>query len=221
MAEEAGPEAREQQRELLARLDVLCVEDDPEVLELLAAFLRARCRTVYEARDGVAGLALFRSARPHLVLTDIRMPKLDGLGMAAAIRELDAQVPILLTSAYEEVASFKRALDLGVETFVEKPPDPEQLDRALLACAARLQADAGRSPQGAKVQGGRPLAPREREVLRLVAEGLSSKEIARSMGIALSTVETHRKNIMDKLSLGSVAELTKYALRAGLTTLED
>lgn len=123
----------------LKGLTVLYVEDDDDTRARLAEFLARRVRRVLVASDGAAGLADYRAFRPDLVITDIQMPPMDGLTMARLIRELDANVPILVTTAYDQTEYLTRAIDIGVESYVMKPIDGARFHAALLGCARRLR----------------------------------------------------------------------------------
>lgn len=127
--------------EFLFTVSVLYVEDEPGVLEDLAIFLRRRCARVDVAANGLEGLERFREGRQDVVVTDIRMPVMDGLEMAKHIRQLDREVPVVLLTAYDESDYFMRAIDVGVTHFVKKPADPEDIARAVYDSAlARFQA---------------------------------------------------------------------------------
>jgi signal transduction histidine kinase len=126
----------------LATLTVLYVENDETTRVQLARFLRRRVERVVEASNGNEGLACFRAARPSLVVTDIEMPEMDGLAMAGEIRRLDPNVPIVVTTAFEQVDYLRRSIDAGVDKFVSKPVDVEKLESALVACAHHLRAEA-------------------------------------------------------------------------------
>jgi signal transduction histidine kinase len=126
----------------LKGLTVLYVEDDDDTRARLAEFLARRVRRVLVASDGAAGLADYRAFRPDLVITDIQMPPMDGLTMARLIRELDDDVPILVTTAFDQTEYLTRAIEIGVETYVMKPIDGQRLHAALLGCARRLRLEA-------------------------------------------------------------------------------
>jgi signal transduction histidine kinase len=125
----------------LATLTVLYVEDDAPTRTQLARFLRRRVRRLVEASNGAEGLARFRADRPSLIVTDIEMPGMDGLSMADAIRRLDRDVPIVVTTAFEQVDYLLRSIDVGVDKYVTKPVDVDKLEAALLSIAHRLRAE--------------------------------------------------------------------------------
>ena len=163
------------------------------------------------------------------------MPNLNG---ADATRQLLAASPgckVIAISARTDSVIIREALRAGASAFVPKVAAFEELVTALKAVErgesylsptvtgdlveSYIRADGdGKMSDGAARDTGRPLTDREREVLQLVAEGLAMKQIAVELGVSVKTIETHRRQIMDKLDLFSVAELTKYAIRHGLTT---
>lgn len=125
----------------LKTLNLLYVEDDPEVRAEMAAYLGRRVGALHLAGNGAEGLAAFTAVRPDLVVTDIRMPVLDGLAMAQAIRAADPLVPIVVTTAFEQTDYLQRAIEIGVTRYVLKPVHADQLEAALLDCARRLYAE--------------------------------------------------------------------------------
>ena len=128
-------------KSFLARTTLLLVEDDPDARAHLAAALARRVGRVLTAPGGAQGLEAFRAERPHLVVTDIQMPGLDGLGMAESIRALDPKVPIIFTTAFEQTDYMARAIDLGISHYVLKPIQMDRLDACLLKCAHGLRAE--------------------------------------------------------------------------------
>jgi len=127
--------------DFLKGLTILYVEDEPEVRDQLAGFLRRRAARLILAENGEEGLESFRRHRPQLVVTDIRMPVMDGLTMAREIRALDAGVPLIVTTAFEQTDYLLRSIDIGVDKYVTKPIDVERLSRALCDCAHRLRGE--------------------------------------------------------------------------------
>ena len=187
-----SPPVRDPDGAWLATLSVLYVEDDDATREQLARFLRRRVGRLLEAGDGAAGLALFAAERPALVVTDIQMPKLDGLAMAEEIRRLDAGVPIVVTTAFEQVGYLQRSIDAGVDKYVTKPVDTDKLEAALLSCARRLRAETllARARQGELDD----LRAHEREAIGLLAGGMAHdfnnllQAVLSSVGLAVPLV---------------------------------
>lgn len=125
--------------ELLRGLSVLYVEDDEDVRRQLATFLARRVRRVITASDGAEGLAAFRADRPDIVVTDLRMPGMDGLALARALHDEAPGVPIIVTTAFNEPEYEQKATGAGVDLYVRKPVERAEMHGALLACARRLR----------------------------------------------------------------------------------
>jgi diguanylate cyclase (GGDEF)-like protein/PAS domain S-box-containing protein len=119
---------------------LLYVEDDETTREYLAHYLSRRMGMVYVAQDGEEGLSLFRAYRPQIVLSDIRMPKMDGLAMAKAIRQQDKDVPIVLISGSDNAEDAECMLEMGVSRFYMKPLDPGRLNNTIQACIRQVNA---------------------------------------------------------------------------------
>jgi putative two-component system response regulator len=120
----------------LKTLTVLYVEDEEEIRELLSRFLRRWVGTLNVAENGQQGLEAYRAQRPDVLVTDIRMPVMDGLDMAAAIRDEDGDVPIIVITAYSERDYFMRSIEIGVDKYVVKPVDTDLLLKAIYRGAA-------------------------------------------------------------------------------------
>ncbi|MCQ8102678.1 EAL domain-containing protein [Methylomonas sp. SURF-2] len=123
----------------LAGLTILCVEDGKEARNLLSIFLRRKGGKILEAEDGEQGLALYRQYKPDIIISDFRMPKLDGIKMCQAIRALgDDSTPIIFLSAHSEVALLQEAISLGATQYIVKPISFEQLNKALEVATEKL-----------------------------------------------------------------------------------
>ncbi|OSM02178.1 GGDEF domain-containing response regulator [Magnetofaba australis] len=136
-------------QEFLKSLTILYVEDNEEIRLQLSLFLKRRVGELITAANGQEGLTLFASRQPDMVITDILMPVMDGLAMARAIREQNDDVPIIVTTAYNDDEYFMRSIELSIDRYVLKPTDPHQLITALEKCARLLwrqreQAEANR-----------------------------------------------------------------------------
>jgi DNA-binding NarL/FixJ family response regulator len=202
---------------------VLICDDHAVVRQGLRTYLELQedIEVVGEAADGQAAIDAAARTAPDVVLLDLAMPDRDGLGALPRLREL-ARV-IVLTSFGEDDRLFA-ALRGGAVGFLLKDTEPAELVRAIRT------AHAGQSPLSPAVaarvidqlaQAGRPraieaLTPREREVLRLIAEGLSNKRIARELGVAEKTVKTHVGHVLAKLDLTDRTQAALYAVREGL-----
>lgn len=174
---------------------------------------------VGEERDGARALEAVRALRPDIAVLDIEMPSLSGIDVARTVRDEGLPTAVLLLSMHREESFVDAALEAGVVAYVLKDDAPEELIEAIHAIARReLYLSRGLGP----VRGNRnELSPRQRGIVRLLAKGLTSKEIAVDLDLSVKTVEGYRALIMDKLDLHSVAQLTKYAIRNALTTLDE
>lgn len=182
-----------------------------------------------EAGDGLAVLGLVADAKPDVVVMDIAMPGLNGVETTRRLAAEHPQIKVIGLSAYSDKRFVMEMLDAGAVGYVVKAAAGDDLMRAIRAvtrgqtylcpevAATLVETVRGNATRGDQA-GGR-LGRREQEVLTFLAEGHSSPEIAARLHIAPSTVEVHRRNIMRKLDLHSVAELTKYAIREGLTSV--
>ena len=185
---------------------------------------------VGEANDGREAVALAGSLLPDVIVMDIGMPNLNGIEAAHRITESSPNIAIVMLSMHSDEAYVLRALKAGARAYLLKDSAEEDLTRAIEAVrdgksffspavSRVLLADYMRKLQRAGAEDSYDLlSSREREVLQLVAEGKSSKEIATILGLSTYTVETHRSNIMQKLDLKGIPELILYAVRKGLIT---
>ncbi len=182
---------------------------------------------VAEAGDGAEALRVLRETEVDLVVLDIAMPRMTGLQAAREIARMRTPPRVLMLSMHDNEQYFFEALKVGASGYVLKSVADEDL---LAACRAAIRGEAFVYPgaMGALVRdylarlrrGERVpatvLTPREDEVLKLIAEGLSSKEISEELTISIKTVENHRANILGKLGMRDRTQLTRYAIRAGL-----
>jgi DNA-binding NarL/FixJ family response regulator len=184
---------------------------------------------VAETGDGREALRLVRQKKPDIALIDISMPELNGLEVASRIVHEHPHTRVIIVSMHGDDESVRRALVAGASGYLLKNSDRSELELALRAVA---RGDKWLSPsltnrvvaaytQGAPGDGRfAALTPRQREVLQLVAEGHSNKEIASRLNVALKTVETHRTELMDRLGIHGVASLVRYAIQVGLVRPE-
>lgn len=131
----------EQDINYLKTLTVLHVEDDHETRTLMRHIIGKRVGTLLEADNGASGITSFTDNRPHIIITDVMMPIMDGLAMAQQIREMDPSVPIIVTTAFGHNDYLMQAIDIGIDKYVTKPMNTERLRRALLECARRLRSE--------------------------------------------------------------------------------
>jgi DNA-binding NarL/FixJ family response regulator len=178
-----------------------------------------------ESGDGHETLELIRSLQPDLVLLDISMPGLNGLEIAERVGRESPAVRIVVLSMHATESYVADALRAGVVGYLRKSAAVAELPAAIASVAAGeiyLSPGISRQVIEALRRGGAPprplagLSPRQREVLQLIAEGLSSKEIGFRLGISSKTVDTHRTQIMDRLDIHTIPGLVRCAMRAGL-----
>jgi two-component system nitrate/nitrite response regulator NarL len=213
------------------RIRVMVVDDHPVVRRGISLCLsrQPQIAIVGEAGDGREAIRLARELQPDLILMDIDMPQMSGLAVAELLQREMPRVKVLILSMHSNSDYVVRIIQSGARGFILKEAPAEELVRAIEmvnAGDAYFSPDVARVALNKFVQGSGhaveapPLTSREREVLMLIADGLSNKEIACQLSVGVRTVETHRERIMRKLDIHSVAGLTKYAISTGLVTLE-
>lgn len=212
----------------MKKLSIMLVDDHRMFRDALRTLLEkeAHIEVVAEASNGLEVTRLARAASPDIVCMDINLPGMNGI---ETTRRLVAALPHIKVIAVSVIAEQRYILDMfdaGAVAYVNKVEAIDELLRAIAAVrnnhkylcprAADVVANALSGQHAAQVSPPTQLGPRERHVLQLVAEGASSSQIADRLNIAQSTVDVHRRNIMRKLDLHSVAELTRYAINNGL-----
>ena len=208
---------------------VLLADDHGIVRRGLRSLLEeAGVSVVAEAADGLEAIRLTEEHRPDLVILDIGMPKLSGIEVAARSQKLDRPPGVIILSMHADESYIIRALAAGARAYLLKDATDEDLLPAVRAVGAGkpffsptvtavLVEDYVRALQKRGLSDSyHLLTDREREVLHLLAEGRSNKEVAALLDLGLSTVETHRANLMQKLNLHNTAEIVLYAVRKGL-----
>jgi DNA-binding NarL/FixJ family response regulator len=179
---------------------------------------------VGEADDGRKVLALVEQLKPDVVLMDLSMPGLTGLEATARLKKSWPKIRVMVLSMHQNEEYVRQAWRSGAVAYLLKDAAPQELELALQAV---LRGETYLSPSlatnvpelTAQLQGHPTtdqLTPRQTEVLRMVAQGFSSKEIAREMDLSVKTVETHRTNLMKQLDIHEVTGLVRYAIRKGL-----
>jgi two-component system response regulator NreC len=211
---------------------ILLADDHKIVREGLRSLLDGQrdMQVVAEAEDGRTAVTLTRKLAPHVVVMDIGMPDLNGIEATRQICAVKGPVKVIALSMHSDSRFVLRMFEAGASGYVLKDAAFEELARAVRevfadrtyvspAVADIVVDEYVRRHGGSGAAAASPLTPREREVLQLLAEGWSTKGIAAHLKVSVKTVETHRQHIMEKLDIHSVAELTKYAVREGLTSL--
>ena len=212
---------------------VLLVDDHQLMREGLRKILESTSgiEVVGEAEDGRSALAAVAAFRPEVVVMDVAMNGMNGIDATQQVRKDHPAVKVVALSTHADKRYVRNMIRAGAAAYVLKESASEDLLRAVRAAArgehylspqitgCLLESwSVPQAPESSSVY--ELLGSREREVLRLLSEGKTSKEIAGQLELSIKTVETHRRNITHKVGLHSIAELTKYAVREGLTTLE-
>jgi len=214
----------------MPRATVLLADDHAVVAEGLASLLRSDFEVVGTATDGAELVEAARRSRPDVIVTDLAMPGMSGLDALRRLRAdgdgsapSHAKVIVLTMHADPELAA--EALRAGASGFILKHAAGAELVaaiRSVLRGKTYLSTELADDVLGRLAEPGAPrgqkLTPRQREVVRLLADGRTMKEVAASLGVSPRTVETHKYQIMEALGLGSTAELIRYAIEHGLTT---
>jgi DNA-binding NarL/FixJ family response regulator len=206
-----------------ARAVITCVvaDDHPAVLDAVAEFLTvAGIEVVGRARDGDEALARIQERKPRIALVDVRMPGIGGIELARRVARVAPETAILLYTGYGDQALLTEALDAGVAGFVLKEAPLDDLVRAIESVAAGssfVDPVLAGALAASAVGGTLPkLTQRERDVLRLLADGLSNEEIGKRLFISAETVRTHIRKAMDKLDADTRTAAVARALREHL-----
>jgi DNA-binding NarL/FixJ family response regulator len=211
----------------MKKVRVVLADDHRLVRAGLRALLDAtpQVEVVAEAADGEEAMQLIAEHQPDVALIDIAMPKLSGLAVLHQVTAAKLPTKILLLSMYDNDEYVAEAVRAGAGGYLVKDAAVEEL---ALALDALERGDVYLSPAISRklaqaFSGGRAtpgLTGRQTEILRMIARGQSSKEIARDLGLSVKTVETHRTQIMDRLEIRDLAGLVRYAVRTGLVGTE-
>ena len=206
-----------------APLRILLVDDHTLVRAGIRALLEQLTGVVVvgEATDGAEALQLLPETQPEIVMSDVAMRGRGGLGLLEEVRQTWPDVRVLMLSMHANPEYVQRALRLGAAGYLLKDAAANELEAALAVVRrgeiylspalsrAVMDAYLGSSPQD-------PLTPRQRQTLKLIAEGRTTKEIAAELGVSIKTVETHRAQLRERLNIHDTPGLVKYAQRAGI-----
>jgi DNA-binding NarL/FixJ family response regulator len=211
------------------KIRVLLAEDHTLVRQGFKRILEDDPRIVVagEAGTGLAAIEQAKSLNPDIVVMDLSMPELGGLEASAEILKFDPEIKILILSMYSNEAYVRKALEIGVQGYVLKNAIEVDLTRAILALSegntylspeiSKLVIENMKSgARGEKGDAYDRLTLREKEVLQLIAQGKSNKEIASMLNISVNTVAVHRAHVMETLGFHRTAELVLYAVKKGL-----
>jgi len=207
---------------------VLIVDDHTMVRESLVSVLQADggVQVVAQAADGIEAIEKAMQTRPDVVIVDLSMPRLGGVEVVRRLREALPATRVLVLTMHQEDEYVLQAVRAGASGYLVKDSAASELLAAVRSLhagrgyfgpqAARTLAEQLQHPERTLDDPYGRLTPREREVLHLIAEGLTTKEIARRLDISTKTAENHRSNAMRKLGMRDRVELVRYAIRRGL-----
>lgn len=194
---------------------VLIVDDDPAICELLSLQLVTAGLSVVPFSSAEALLASDHLANCHCIVSDVRMPDMDGLELQEALNSRESTIPFIVITAHGDVPLAVRAMRAGAVDIIEKPFKPLRLlsavERALSQGGEQDAKQAEKASARARLA---ELTPRERQIFDLIVTSKQSKVIARELGISNRTVDIHRGNLMRKLRVKNVGELVRLAMSA-------
>ncbi len=211
---------------------ILLVDDHKIMRQGLRSLLSGQpgMSVIAEAENGRKAVELAKETRPDIVIMDVTMPDMNGIEATHQVKVSVPTTKVIALSIHTDRRYVLQMFRAGASGYLLKDCAFEELTRAIRAVsngqaylspgiAGTVVGEFLRGLESNGSAGGPSLSAREREVLQLLAEGRSTKEIASALKVSAKTVETHRRRVMIKLQMNSVAELTKYAIREGLTTL--
>ena len=195
---------------------VFVVDDDASIRELLAWLMKRNNLPVQAFGDAQAFLAAYGADQPGCLVLDLHLPGMNGLELQQYLKAQGVLIPVIFLSGGADVPRAVRAVREGAIDFLEKPFDYKRVVELVKECLERDRAArAGRDRRRAVNERLGQLTQREREVLDLVVAGKMNREIAEALDISIKTVEAHRARLMEKLEVGSVAELVQAVVAAG------
>jgi two-component system response regulator FixJ len=192
------------------------IDDDEDVRQSLAFLLSTAGLAVRVHESAVAFLEVLPEIQEGCIVTDIRMPRMDGLELQRRLREARAGLPVIVMTGHGDVPLAVEAMKAGAVDFIEKPFDDEVLLSAIRSALARRARVSDRDARAAAIRGRMDrLSEREREVLDRLVLGKANKVIAHELGISPRTVEVYRANVMTKMQADSLSDLVRMALVEG------
>lgn len=226
------------------RLRVILVDDHNLVRAGFRSLLEniPEVEIVAEADNGASALALIRTHKPDIVLMDIALPDINGLDVTAQVSREYPSIKVVLLSMYDNEEYVLRALEIGAAGYLLKDADANEFELAIHAIAngkaylspaissrviesyqerVRKPTLPATPPTEALPAGDRQITARQREVLRLIAEGFTTKEIAQQLNLSAKTVDAHRTLLMRVLDIHDIAGLVRYAIRTGLVSADS
>jgi DNA-binding NarL/FixJ family response regulator len=213
----------------MSRPRILIADDHRILAEGLRGLLEPEFEVVAVVADGRELLSAAKDYRPDVIVADVTMPSLNGIDAAAQLREIGVKAKVVFLTMHRDVAYARRAMDAGAAGFVLKHSVASELVTAVRE-ALRGQTYVTPMIAGELLQSyregdspphdpGQRLTPRQREVLQLIAEGRSAKEVAAVLKISIRTAEAHKARILEALGLRTTAELVQYAIRHGIISV--
>ncbi|MCP9496303.1 MAG: response regulator transcription factor [Pyrinomonadaceae bacterium MAG19_C2-C3] len=204
---------------------LLVVEDEPGLLQAIAVCLRAEGYDVTTARNGAEALTRTAESLPDLVISDIRMPKMDGYALARGLRASprSALVPVIFLTAKDDTSDRIAGFRAGVDAYLTKPFEPDELTAVVSGILNRVERThaeiarmvGGNSNNDSPAFHDEALTEAEERIARAVAQGLSNKDIASELNISVRTVENHISHILAKKNFGNRVEIARYVLSRG------
>lgn len=214
---------------MISPINVVLVEDDKMVREALRLLIQRIPDTnvIGEAGDGRDALALLEHLKPKVLLVDIILPSLNGIEVVARVRHQHRDVEALIVTGFRNPDYLRRAFAAGAKGFILKSSEPHELEIAIRAVARGLryvtpeisQASSGKEEEtltGTAYDPAAKLTSRQREILQLIAEGQSNKEIAQTLDLSFKTIVNHRTDLMRRLGVHKTATLIRAAIQMGI-----
>lgn len=214
-------------------IGVMLIDDHPIVRQGIKSIISQEpdILVVAEASDGKEAVKLAKNKRPDVIIMDITLPRMNGLEACAQILKNNKNAKILVLTMHESRVFLEKALSCGVKGYILKESAPDEIVPAIRTVYAEKYYLGSKvsdfvvhdyvytRKKSIRIKSISVLTPREREILQLIAEGSTNKDIARELNLSLKTVLVHRNNIMQKLDIHSQARLIRFALREGISKL--
>ena len=214
-------------------IEVMLVDDHSIVRQGIRSVLSQEpdINIVAEADNGQDAIKLAMDKSPDVIVMDITLPLLNGLEASYQILKENSHIKIVILSMHENRVFIEKALNYGIKGYILKESAPDEIVHAIrdvyngkYFLSSKISSFVindyvAKSKNSVKLKSISTLTVREREILQLIAEGLNNKEIAKRLGLALKTILVHRNNIMQKLDIHNQAQLIRFAIREGISTL--
>src|SRR5215468_738178 len=193
------------------------IDDDQAARDSLAFLLKTAKLPVKTYESASAFLDVATGIRSGCIITDVRMPEIDGIELLRCLKKLKVNIPIIVITGHGDVPLAVEAMKIGAVDFLEKPFDDEVLLASVRSALNQLEQDQTRQAERSDVESRlATLSKRERDVLEGLVAGHANKQIAHDLGISPRTIEIYRANLMTKMQAGSLSELVRMALIAGM-----